>query len=193
MRHLVKVLCIISFLHTSLWAHAHMFIDFKLHAVVNESGLTGIYVNWTFDKMFAAFIKKEFDVNKDNKLSKEEQLQVYEKSFKEWKVGDYFGILKLNDETIAFPTAQKFSSRLTQQGNSAEYTFFVPLSIPASETVNRLELYFIDAEMYIAFDSESESLSVVNKAESTVAVSHSLKTIEFKDIGVFEIIKKSGE
>lgn len=172
------------------WSHAHIFIDYKLHAIVNESGITGVYVNWTFDNMFAAFIKEEFDLNGDNKLSKEEQLQVYEKSFKDWKRGDYFIVLKEGEEKIPVPTAQKFSARLTEQGNSVEYTFFIPLDIKAADAEKSLHVLFIDPEIYIDFATSKELISVANKAKESIEVTTMVGKVDFSSITTYSIKRK---
>lgn len=172
------------------WSHAHIFVDYKLHAIVNESGISGVYVNWTFDPMFAAMVKEDFDVNNDNKLSKEEQLQVYEKSFKEWKRGDYFIVLKKNEEKIPVPTAEKFSSRLTQQGNAVEYTFFIPLDIEVTDTKTDLHILFIDPVIYVDFATTKESITVANKAKESIEVSTMVGKVDFSSITTYSIQRK---
>ncbi len=184
-----KIFLLIFLFYISAWSHAHIFVDYKLHAVVSEKGLEGIYVNWIFDKMFASFIKGEFDVNKDNKLSKDEQLQVYKKSFKEWKIGDYFGILKLNGQKMVFPVAQKFSARLDNAKDVVEYTYYIPLNIKASEEVNSCSLHFVDPELYIDFAITDKDISLKNKASEFISVESSLKKLDYTNQTIFSLKK----
>ncbi len=177
-------------LKTAAMSHAHIFVDYKLHAIVNESGISGVYVNWTFDPMFAAMVKEDFDLDQNNKLSKEEQMQVYEKSFKEWKQGDYFIVLKENEEKIAVPIAEKFSARLTQQGNAVEYSFFIPLDIKAGDTKKDLHILFIDPVIYVDFATTKESITVANKAKESIEVSTMVGKVDFSSITTYSITRK---
>jgi len=47
-----------------------------VHAAFDDSTLTGVHINWSFDRMFSSFIRKEFDVDKNWELSKEEQKSI---------------------------------------------------------------------------------------------------------------------
>ncbi len=187
--HLKSSLLILLLCQTIAWSHAHVFIDYKLHAIVNESGITGVYVNWTFDKMFTAFVKKEFDLNKDNKLSKTEQQEVYKHSFLKWKEDNYFMILRHNQDKIAVPSAEKFSARLTEQGNSVQYTFFLPLDLP---TVVKTDLYllFMDPSIYVDFTTTKESITQLNKSPENVTVSTQFQKVDFSSIANYTVQRK---
>ncbi len=187
---LYQATLILLFFHFAVWSHAHIFVDYKLHAIATSEGLQGIYVNWTFDRMFASFIKEEFDKDKDNKLSKEEQKHVYEKSFRDWKRGDYFGVLKLNDKKVVFPTAQKFSARLTKEGDVVEYTFYIPLNIKANEREMHCTLHFIDPVIYIDFSATDKDLTLKNKSPETITVTKSLKKVGYTKQATFSFVKK---
>ncbi len=185
-----KILILLLFLHFSAWGHAHIFIDYKLHAIATAEGLQGIYVNWTFDRMFASFIKKEFDIDKNGKLSKEEQQEIYKKSFLEWKKDDYFGVIKLNNKKVVFPTTQKFSARLAKQGDVVEYTFYIPLNIKAGDTKTRCSFHFIDPVIYVDFSSSEKDITVNNKAKETIHFEKAFEKDGFTNQAVFTIEKK---
>lgn len=175
----MRVFLLLFFLPLMLWAHAHIFIDYQVHGIANEKGLQGVYVNWSFDRMFTAMVTKDFDKNEDWKLSKEEQKDLYNRSFLQWKEQDFFAILKLNGKKLKLPKVQKFSARLNKKKEIVEYTFYIPLNIPATDKKQTVSLHFLDEVIYIDFNSAVGNQTVKNKAPDIIELTKEFKEVKY--------------
>lgn len=164
---------------TLLFAHAHIFIDYEVHGISNEKGMQGLYVNWSFDRMFTAMITKDYDKNSDWKLSKEEQKEVYKNSFLKWKEDDFYCVLKLNGKKLKLPTVQKFSARLNSAKEIVQFTFYIPLNIPATEKDQTVSIHFIDKVIYIDFTTSEKKITMKNKTPEKITLKKSYKEVKY--------------
>ncbi len=178
--------------YSGAFAHAHIFVDYKLHALVNDSLFEGFFVNWSFDPMFSASIKEEYDSDANGTLSKAEQLEVYKHSFRDWKRGDYFGFLRLNGESHPFPIATKFSARFLD-GNRIAFSFFVPLNLPLSEAPQELGVTFMDEVFYVDFGIEAKDITTKNRAPQSVQLQHRIDTVEYIPEVLFTVQKGTAQ
>ncbi len=174
----IKSLVVLLFIVQVCFSHAHVFIDYKVHACVNENGLEGVYVNWTFDRMFTQFIQKEFDLNKDNKLSKEEQVAIFKKFNSDYGKTDYFTVIKVDGKNYSIPKPTNFSARLLKDKGMVAYTFFLPLKLKATNKKTDVQLYFFDPVIYVAFTVMPKDVTIQNKSKS-IEASISLKKIKY--------------
>ena len=158
--------------------HAHVFIDYKVHACVTEKGLEGVYVNWTFDRMFTQFIQKEFDKNNDKKLSKEEQLAVFKKFNGDYAKVDYFAVIKVDGKNYSVPKPKNFSARLINDKDVVAYTFYLPLKLDATKKETDVQVYFFDPVIYVAFTVMAKDVSIQNKSK-VVEAKISLKKVKY--------------
>ncbi len=175
---LIKALFLLYCAVHICFGHAHVFIDYKVHACITENGLEGVYVNWTFDRMYTQFIKKEFDKNKDNKLSKEEQAAVFKKFNKDYGKIDYFAVIKVNGKNYSVPKPKNFSARLVNDKGVVAYTFYLPLKLDATKKETDVQVYFFDPVIYVAFTVMAKDVSIQNKSKA-VEATISLKKVKY--------------
>ncbi|MBN2038135.1 MAG: DUF1007 family protein [Chitinispirillaceae bacterium] len=159
-------------------AHAHVFIGYKIHFCVDDGGIKGVFVHWTIDRMFSAFIKKEFDNNKDNALNREEQAAIFSKAFKSLEKNDYFAVIIHNGKNLAIPEPQRFSATLDTKSDMVSYTFFLPLSIPPTQSKQKIQVYFFDPVIYVAFTVLEKDVGMQNKSNH-IQASLELPTVKF--------------
>ena len=176
--NMIKVfLCVYGIAHIC-FGHAHVFIDYKVHACITENGLEGVYVNWTFDRMFTQFIQKEFDKNNDKKLSKEEQVAVFKKFNSDYAKVDYFAVIKVNGKNYSIPKPKNFSARLMDDKGVVAYTFYLPLKLDATEKETDVQVYFFDPVIYVAFTVMAKDVSIQNKSK-VVEAKISLEKVKY--------------
>ncbi len=160
------------------FGHAHVFIDYKVHACINEKGLEGVYVNWTFDRMFTQFIQKEFDTDSDNKLSKSEQTAIFKKFNSDYGKNDYFSVIKVDGKNYSIPKPTNFSARIEKGKGVVAYTFYLPLKLDAASKKKEVQVYFFDPVIYVAFTIMPKDITIQNKSK-IVNASIKLKQIKF--------------
>lgn len=190
MKTSILLLCFITSL---AWSHAHIFVDWKVHALADSSGFKGIYVNWTFDQMFASFIKEEFDLDKDNQLSKEEQKKLYISQFSNLYEENYFSVLTVNGKQVKVPNAKNFSARLLSDFNRVTYTFFLPVPIAAGSEKKKVELHFVDPVMYIDFAGDLHDVTFKNKAPESISLEKGFREVKYTKRAQFTIVEESKE
>ena len=166
---LLKIFFCVSCVVHICFGHAHVFIDYKVHACVTENGLEGVYVNWTFDRMFTQFIQKEFDKNNDKKLSKEEQVAVFKKFNSDYAKVDYFAVIKVDGKNYSVPKPKNFSARLINDKGVVAYTFYLPLKLDAKKKETDVQVYFFDPVIYVAFTVMAKDVSIQNKSKAIEA------------------------
>ncbi len=172
---------------TSLgFGHAHIFIDYKVHACVDANGLDGVFVNWTFDRMFTQFIQKEFDKNNDQKLNKEEQKAIYQKFCADYEKNEFFTVIKVNGKKYSVPKPIKFSARIMKEHETVAYTFFLPLKLKATKKKTDVQVYFFDPVIYVAFTVMPKDVSIQNKAQN-IQASIRLKKVKYTNCPTISI------
>ena len=171
-----------------VFAHAHVFIDYKVHAVFDEDGLEGVFINWSFDRMFSAFIKNEFDTDNTNELNEEQQRKVKEGAFHNLRGDLYFANILVNGEEVAIPDPEQFTARL--DNNVAEYTFFFPLSLEATSETQEVEIYFYDPVIFVAYTLHDRGLSIQNKAEDQIEASMERKQRRYISRAIINFSRK---
>lgn len=172
------------------FSHSHLFIDFKTHALIDSSGLKGLYINWDFDPMFSAVLVEEYDLDMDGKFSKSEQTSLMQTAFKKTAEADYYAIITVDGKKIKIPKATKFSARLSENGEVVSYTFFfpVPLAITSPRVV---ECYFVDETIFISYNMEEKDVSSKVKSDA-FTVKQKMTTKEYLKKAHF-LIKPKGE
>lgn len=187
---MIKGMILILVLPVLLLAHAHVFIDYQIHGISNEKGLQGVYVNWSFDRMFTAFVTKEFDTDSDGKFSKEEQKAIYKNSFLKWKEQEFYAVLRLNGKKLNLPTPQKFSARFNNKKGIVEYTFYLPLNIDATKKEQEFSIHFLDKVIYVDFASEAKKVTMKNKKPDFITMRKEFREVKYKKMATFFFSKK---
>ncbi len=165
-------------LPSPLRAHAHIFIDYTVEAVFDDGRLQGFEATWTFDRMFSAFIVKQFDADKNGHFDKEETVKVFQGSFMNLKKNDFFTYIKLGHDDLPAPTPTDFTCDLVAGNEMVRYTFFLPLSVDAASDKQRVSVFFFDPVIYVSFTVMEESVTVSNP-DSTIETEVDLRRVKY--------------
>ncbi|MGM0461670.1 MAG: DUF1007 family protein [Fibrobacterota bacterium] len=167
---LLLLFCILS---RTLYAHAHIFIHCKVHGVVNERGFRGAYVNWSFDRIYSSFLIREFAEPEAGSFTEEQEKDLFENSFQRWKDESYFTEIRIDNRRIVLPEPREFSARIT--GEIVEFTFYIPLPVPAEDTEKNISIQFLDPVMYVDFTLEEDNISQSNNSSDSVVLDNTLR------------------
>jgi ABC-type uncharacterized transport system substrate-binding protein len=116
----------IALLYANAYAHPHVGIDVSLELVYAGKSCTGFWQEWTFDPVFSAMLKSDFDADRNGLLDKREQQTVHDGAFTNLRKYGYFTLLRRADRRTSPDAIRDFSARIV--GNRVAYRFFVPLS-----------------------------------------------------------------
>ena len=139
-------------------AHPHVFVDYAVLVRFGAGGVESVEVTWTFDEFTSALLLRQFDKDRDGKLSPDEVRQIERGHFKETQESQYFLSVRLNGAALPIASARDFSARVAN--GRVSYVFTVPLASPttmAEGAGGRLELMADDPTIYTAFELSSQS------------------------------------
>lgn len=130
----------------TMFAHPHIFLDYALTLVFNDSGLAGVRVKWIFDEFYSASIMNDFDSNKNRKLEEDELRKIEKESFSNLKNFDYFTYLSTGSVKTGVRDVQDFSAEFN--GDCVVFNFFIALEIAAADLPEEMTLALYDATYY---------------------------------------------
>jgi ABC-type uncharacterized transport system substrate-binding protein len=137
-------------------AHPHVFVDYAVLVRFGAGGVESVEITWTFDEFTSALILRQFDKDRDGKLSPDEVRQVERGHFAETRESQYFLSARLNGAALPIATARDFSARVAN--GRVTYVFTVPMATPAlGAGGGRLELMADDPTIYTAFDLSAQA------------------------------------
>lgn len=177
-------------LYASAHAHAHIFIDYTVNAVFSDSALSGFDVTWTFDRMFSAFIIKEFDSDKNGTFSQEESQAVYTGAFMALKKNGFFTYLSLGTKELPAPVPVNFSCKKLAGDDVVRYRFFIPVSVAAEERRQRVSVFFFDPVIYVSFTVMKDDVAVT--APAAVETDVSVRKVQYTNRPTISFRKVSG-
>ena len=133
-------------------AHPHVFVDYAVLVRFGAGGVESVGITWTFDEFTSALILRQFDKDRDGKLSPDEVRQIERGHFAETHESQYFLLVRLNGAPLPVPAARDFTARV--ENGRVSYVFTVPLTVPSVTAGGgaRLELLAGDPTAYTAFD-----------------------------------------
>lgn len=143
------LIIILLFTHT-LIAHPHAFVDIILTFEFDKNNLKGVWVNWTFDKLFSAQTIMAFDKNKNWKFEKSEEEKISKGALTLKEYG-YFIYITYNKKTHMIYSVKNFYAYV-RKDRRLVYNFFVPLNIPKNKGKNKIEIAIYDKVFYADFD-----------------------------------------
>lgn len=174
--------------NTCTEAHPHMFIDCSATFKFDSTGLAGIYIYWKFDEMNSAVILLDFDKDKNNELSKIEQIGIYNRIFKNSAKYNFFTHIGYGIELPKIKEVQQFKASIKDKKHLL-YSFYIPLNLSIEKIVNGLMwVYFEDATMFAAFDLKKNLVQVYNK-NSDIETSLSFGKMDYIDKIILTIKK----
>jgi ABC-type uncharacterized transport system substrate-binding protein len=113
-------------------AHPHEFIDTRLVVHLDDRGIDGFHQYWTFDELFSAWIKEDFDLDKDGRFNAAELETLYEQTFSNLENYGFFTRVLYRGKEIPVTQVQDFFVEI--KNGRAVYSFFVPLAMDIPET-----------------------------------------------------------
>jgi len=137
------------------YSHPHTFIDSEIECEFDTSGLSGFWINWTFDPMFTSSIIMDYDLDRDGAFSEKERLDIEENAFSNLINYNYFIYITENRKTFRPEIVTDFHASIRDE--DIIYRFFVPYESVPTEKGNNV---------FIAIYDESFFCDVaINKAE----------------------------
>jgi ABC-type uncharacterized transport system substrate-binding protein len=130
------------------FAHPHVFIDTRIEVAGDQTGVTGFWITWGFDKMFAASILLDFDRDKNRSLSPSEVEAVRTGAFSNLANYKYFLYLRSSQGLYRPASVRDFSAYV--EGERLYYRFFVPDRLPLSQEETEVNLAVYDETFFCA-------------------------------------------
>lgn len=123
-----SILCSLAFLllGSVAFAHPHVGIDVSMELVYTGKVCTGFWQEWTFDPVFSAMLRGDFDMDRNGRFDEREQRAVHDGAFTNLRKYGYFTLLRRGDRRTSPEAIRDFSARIA--GDRVTYRFFVPLT-----------------------------------------------------------------
>ncbi len=129
-----------------LFSHPHMFIDSRLTFKLSGEGLEGFSVEWKFDEVFSAMIRRDYDRDGNGVFSQREQREIEDGAFSNLRNYGYF-IYMLTDSGTEQPRVVKEFEAWLDEG-VMYYRFFVPCPMRAVDSAQTLRVAVYDKSFY---------------------------------------------
>ena len=187
-RLLAASIIMLVVLPSRLRAHAHIFIDYTIQAVFDEGQLQGFRATWTFDRMFSAFIVKQFDSDKNGKFDDKETANVYRNSFMNLKKNNFFTYVKIDHDDVPVPIPTGFECELLTDEEVIRYAFFLPIPVDVGTDKRRVSVFFFDPVIYVSFTVMKDDVTVSN-SDPTLETDAGLRRIKYTNRPTFTFRK----
>ncbi|MDX9800312.1 MAG: DUF1007 family protein [Spirochaetia bacterium] len=179
-------------LTASLFSHPHTFIDSVVECEFNESGISGFWINWSFDPMFATSIIMDFDRDKNGVFSKSEIKDIRENAFSNLENFNYFIYITENRKTRRPITVTNFSASIVE--DDIIYRFFVPYNSSAADKQNSVIIAIYDETFFCDISIKSvktvpDDISDIFTIEKKIRINEE-KTIKYDN--AFQSITRDG-
>jgi ABC-type uncharacterized transport system substrate-binding protein len=110
-----------------LFAHPHMLVFTQCDLEFSEGALSGLWVEYEFDRFFSGEIIWGYDENDDGLFDKNETAELEEFVFSSFKDYNYFTFIREGKERILPDRAEQFSARIKDR-ETLFFRFFIPLT-----------------------------------------------------------------
>jgi ABC-type uncharacterized transport system substrate-binding protein len=172
MKRTFLVLCVITLLGSATFAHPHVGIEVSLELVYAGQVCTGFWQEWTFDPVFSAMLRGDFDMDRNGRFDAREQQAVHDGAFTNLRKYGYFTLLRRGDRRTSPESIRDFSARIA--GDRVTYRFFVPLS--AQEGRGDFSLAIFDTTFYtnVEYSSQAVTLTQTTAGQAVPLVSRSV-------------------
>jgi len=111
---------------SAAFSHPHVFIDYSVTFIFNDSKIKGVQVSWVFDEMFSSTMIHDYDLNHDGVFSGNEVNTIREEAFSNLKNYNYFSHLNLNGTKVPVKKVKYFTADILK-GSRLMYSFFIPV------------------------------------------------------------------
>jgi ABC-type uncharacterized transport system substrate-binding protein len=156
---------VISFIALALlgavaFAHPHVGIEVELELVYAGKSCTGFWQEWTFDPVFSAMLKSDFDADRSGRFDEREQQAVHDGAFTNLRKYGYFTLVRRGARRTSPESIRDFSARVVS--DRVVYRFFVPLS--AQQGTGDFSLAVFDTTFYTNVEYKPEAVTLTQSA-----------------------------
>ena len=141
----VVLVLVIAFNAGPAQSHPHVFIDAGLEVELDESGVKGLRLTWTFDEYFSAWIIHEYDADENGAFCEAEQRALFNEVFINLENYNFFTRILRDGRDIPV-TVEQFAAAIAR--DRVVYSFFVPLGLVVGEREEPLYIAVYDESFY---------------------------------------------
>jgi ABC-type uncharacterized transport system substrate-binding protein len=131
-------------------AHPHVFVSVKNSVVFDQSSVTGIQQQWTFDENYTVGAIEGLDKNKDGAYSREELAELAQVNIDGLKEFDYFTYANQNGNPLKFLPPKDYW--LEYANNTLTLHLTTPLETPLTVKGSSFSYSVSDPSFFIAFN-----------------------------------------
>lgn len=157
---------------SAAFSHPHVGIEVGIELVYDGRVSTGFWQEWTFDPVFSAMLRGDFDMDRNGRFDEREQQAVHDGAFTNLRKYGYFTLLRRGDRRTSPEAIRDFSARIA--GDRVTYRFFIPLS--AQEGRGDFNLAIFDTTFYtnVEYSSKAVTLTQTVAGQPVPTVSRSV-------------------
>lgn len=159
--HILRLFTLCIILAASAFAHPHVFVNSSAVFNFDDEGLSRIDVIWTFDEMFSATLREDYDENGNGKLDAREKRLI----IKDGQDLGYMCFLSVNGEERSFETIDDFE--ISDKGKEIFYTLSFTTRVPAEGEDVEIVFASYDPEYFVAFTPDTEEPYRFNGIDET--------------------------
>lgn len=124
---------VIMVLASVVLAHPHTFITTRLGVEFEQENIKGVWINWEFDEMFSTTVLEDVDLNRNNKIDKNEVDLVYKDAFSNLENYGYFFYIRKGKNRTTAKKVEQFSA--WNNNGKLIYKFFIPINNSDNELI----------------------------------------------------------
>jgi ABC-type uncharacterized transport system substrate-binding protein len=129
-----------------LSAHPHTFIANRFMVLFDDQGLSGIRVNWVFDKFFSTMILEDYDGNHNGALEPVEVQTIKKEAFSYLANHGYFVHIKIDGQPFKVKFVTDFTATIRE--GALIYEFTVPCHVRATAQPKQIRVAPYDPTFY---------------------------------------------
>lgn len=154
-------------------AHPHMFLDASLTVRADETGVSGVYVEWRFDQWFSSSILVDYDLDRNRKFDATETADVHDHAFQNLRNFGFFTFFGTGARAVGTEEVSEFAVRVEE--NRVIYRFFAPFDLPFNSDSLEFSVASYDPTFFCDVAYEEESPVGID-APSGVSIDYSIRT-----------------
>lgn len=144
-------------------AHPHIWIKNRATIDMDKGRIVAVTQRWTFDAFFSAALIKDFDADKDGKLSPVEIAAAKKNAFDALKSFNYFTQVRLNGKKVPLTDVRSFTARI--DAGRVVYRFTLGLPAPIDPRREKAAFLFYDATYYVDVAMDGAKAATVRKGQ----------------------------
>ena len=177
MKKNILLIClnIIALSSLPVYAHPHVFIDYKMTVIFSDDTFKSVKMDWNMDDMTSTNFVEEFDTNKNGNLEANEINAMKSTTFNNLKKSDYFTSINIDDKKISIPKIKDF--KITYSDNLLKYSFIMDFNLKATNKLKKVQIDLIDKTNFVAFSPIDQRVGF-KKSEKIAYINIEPKSVE---------------